>query len=113
RVSTPPELPGWRHTYSGKVRDLYVPDTVPDTAPDAAPDAGRDSSDRLLVVASDRVSAFDVVLSPGIPDKGVLLTTLRRRPAEAAPLTPAEEAALEKRLAERPDLDASSPHDHP
>ena len=30
----------------------------------------------MLVVASDRVSAFDHVLSPGIPDKGVLLTTL-------------------------------------
>jgi len=52
---------------------------------------------------------FLVVLIAG----GVLLTTLRRRPAEAAPLTPTEEAALAKRLAERPDLDASSPHDHP
>ena len=30
----------------------------------------------MLVVASDRVSAFDHVLSPGIPGKGVLLTTL-------------------------------------
>ncbi len=59
-------LAGWRHVYSGKVRDLYVPDDVPDTA----------SAERLLVVASDRVSAFDHVLSPGIPDKGVLLTTL-------------------------------------
>ncbi|WP_295786546.1 phosphoribosylaminoimidazolesuccinocarboxamide synthase [uncultured Microbacterium sp.] len=66
-TSAPPlELPGWRHVYSGKVRDLYVP---ADTADDAAPA-------RLLVVASDRVSAFDQVLSPGIPDKGELLTTL-------------------------------------
>ncbi len=66
-TSAPPvDLPGWRHVYSGKVRDLYVP---ADTADDAAPA-------RLLVVASDRVSAFDHVLSPGIPDKGVLLTTL-------------------------------------
>ena len=66
-TSAPPlELPGWRHVYSGKVRDLYVP---ADTAADAAPA-------RLLVVASDRVSAFDQVLSPGIPDKGELLTTL-------------------------------------
>lgn len=62
---TPLDLPGWRHVYSGKVRDLYVPDTA-----DEAP------ADRMLVVASDRVSAFDHVLSPGIPDKGVLLTTL-------------------------------------
>jgi cytochrome c-type biogenesis protein CcmH len=51
---------------------------------------------------------FLVVLIAG----GVLLATLRRRPAEAAPLTAAEEAALAERLADRPDLDASSPHDH-
>ncbi|MDQ1172536.1 phosphoribosylaminoimidazole-succinocarboxamide synthase [Microbacterium testaceum] len=60
------EIPGWRHVYSGKVRDLYVP---ADTAADATPA-------HLLVVASDRVSAFDHVLSPGIPGKGELLTTL-------------------------------------
>ncbi|MBD8206956.1 phosphoribosylaminoimidazolesuccinocarboxamide synthase [Microbacterium sp. CFBP 8790] len=66
RVTTAPplELAGWRHVYSGKVRDLYVPTG---TAEAPAP---------LLVVASDRVSAFDEVLTPGIPDKGVLLTTL-------------------------------------
>jgi phosphoribosylaminoimidazole-succinocarboxamide synthase len=58
-------LPGWTHAYSGKVRDLYVPDGT--TLADAA---------ELLVVASDRVSAFDFVLSPGIPRKGELLTTL-------------------------------------
>jgi phosphoribosylaminoimidazole-succinocarboxamide synthase len=66
-TSAPPlSLPGWRHVYSGKVRDLYVPD---DTAEGATPA-------HLLVVASDRVSAFDHVLAPGIPDKGELLTTL-------------------------------------
>jgi phosphoribosylaminoimidazole-succinocarboxamide synthase len=64
-------LPGWRHVYSGKVRDLYVPET-PRT--DAAP--GLEAADRVLVVASDRVSAFDHVLEPGIPGKGELLTTL-------------------------------------
>ncbi len=58
-------LPGWRHVYSGKVRDLYEPEGE-------APGA----SDRLLVVASDRVSAFDHVLRPGIPGKGELLTRL-------------------------------------
>ncbi|MCS5713978.1 phosphoribosylaminoimidazolesuccinocarboxamide synthase [Herbiconiux sp. CPCC 205716] len=63
-----PVAPGWRHVYSGKVRDLFVPD---DTAPDARPAA-------LLVVASDRVSAFDHVLEPGIPGKGELLTGLSR-----------------------------------
>ncbi|ALJ22157.1 phosphoribosylaminoimidazolesuccinocarboxamide synthase [Microbacterium sp. No. 7] len=61
-MSEPLDLPGWTHVYSGKVRDLYRPETG---------DPGR-----MLVVASDRVSAFDHVLSPGIPDKGALLTTL-------------------------------------
>jgi phosphoribosylaminoimidazole-succinocarboxamide synthase len=63
---TPLDLDGWRHVYSGKVRDLYVPADTPE--------GGR--AERMLVVASDRVSAFDHVLSPGIPGKGVLLTTL-------------------------------------
>jgi len=64
-------VPGWTHTYSGKVRDLYVPDDTADGQ------AVRDAhGDVVLVVASDRVSAFDHVLSPGIPDKGVVLTQL-------------------------------------
>jgi phosphoribosylaminoimidazole-succinocarboxamide synthase len=46
---------------SGKVRDLYAVD-----------------SDRLLLVASDRLSAFDVVLPTPIPDKGRVLTGLSR-----------------------------------
>lgn len=62
--AAPADLPGWTHVYSGKVRDLYRPADA-----DAQPD-------RMLVVASDRVSAFDHVLSPGIPGKGELLTTL-------------------------------------
>jgi phosphoribosylaminoimidazole-succinocarboxamide synthase len=57
---------GWHAVYSGKVRDLYLPDGVADVA----------STDRMLVVASDRVSAFDHVLEPGIPSKGELLTSL-------------------------------------
>lgn len=57
-------LPGWQHTYSGKVRDLYVPTDPAD--------------DRLLVVASDRISAFDFALDPAIPGKGALLTRLSR-----------------------------------
>ncbi len=56
-------LPGWTHVYSGKVRDLYRPEADPDNGP-------------LLVVASDRVSAFDHVLEPAIPGKGALLTAL-------------------------------------
>src|SRR5699024_1479815 len=49
------QLPGWRHAYSGKVRDLYAPE---------------DGSDRILVVASDRISAYDHILPTPIPDKG-------------------------------------------
>jgi phosphoribosylaminoimidazole-succinocarboxamide synthase len=58
-------LAGWDHVYSGKVRDLYVPSGQ-----------SLESSENVLVVASDRVSAFDHVLSPGIPGKGELLTSL-------------------------------------
>jgi phosphoribosylaminoimidazole-succinocarboxamide synthase len=49
-------LPLWRR---GKVRDVY--------------DAG---AERLLIVASDRVSAFDVVMQEAVPDKGRVLTQL-------------------------------------
>ncbi|SDH54397.1 phosphoribosylaminoimidazole-succinocarboxamide synthase [Arthrobacter subterraneus] len=56
------ELAGWQHIYSGKVRDLYEPVTGED--------------DRVLVVASDRISAYDFVLSSEIPDKGRVLTQL-------------------------------------
>jgi phosphoribosylaminoimidazole-succinocarboxamide synthase len=59
-------VPGWRHVYSGKVRDLYVPET----------ESNLESSSSMLLVASDRVSAFDHVLEPGIPGKGALLTRL-------------------------------------
>jgi len=47
------------HVYSGKVRELY--------------EVGHD---RLLIVASDRVSVYDVVLPDDIPDKGRVLTGL-------------------------------------
>jgi phosphoribosylaminoimidazole-succinocarboxamide synthase len=50
---------GLPHLYSGKVRELY--------------EVGHD---RLLMVASDRVSVFDVVLPDEIPDKGRVLTGL-------------------------------------
>ncbi|HKU29306.1 MAG TPA: phosphoribosylaminoimidazolesuccinocarboxamide synthase [Arthrobacter sp.] len=62
------DLPGWQHVYSGKVRDLYVPaeDSVKELV----------GQDCVLVVASDRISAFDHVLSSEIPDKGRVLTQL-------------------------------------
>ncbi len=47
------------HVNRGKVRDLY-----------------RVDEDRLLIVASDRISAYDVVLAEPIPDKGRVLTLL-------------------------------------
>ncbi|HEX3930942.1 MAG TPA: phosphoribosylaminoimidazolesuccinocarboxamide synthase [Nocardioides sp.] len=54
-----PELDGLTPLHSGKVRDLY-----------ALPDG------RLLMVASDRISAFDFVLDTTIPDKGEILTRM-------------------------------------
>ncbi len=51
-------LPGLPPPRRGKVRDVY------------------DLGDRLLLVATDRISAFDCVLSPGIPEKGKILTQL-------------------------------------
>lgn len=63
------DLPGWRHVYSGKVRDLYEPEL-------SHYSGAHPLGDVVLVVASDRVSAYDHVLSPGIPDKGTVLTQL-------------------------------------
>jgi len=61
---TAPDLPGWTHTYAGKVRDLYLP---------AAP---HPDGDVVLVVASDRISAYDHVLPTPVPGKGIVLTQL-------------------------------------
>jgi phosphoribosylaminoimidazole-succinocarboxamide synthase len=52
-------LQGWKHFRSGKVRDLYT-----------------NENGELLLVASDRISAFDYVLPTPIPNKGKLLTQL-------------------------------------
>ena len=83
-------LPGWHHVYSGKVRDLYE---------------NPDEPGRMLVVASDRVSAFDHVLEPGIPGKGALLTRLSLWwfaqldvPNHLVPAPPSAPAALEGAL---------------
>ncbi|HET7799808.1 MAG TPA: phosphoribosylaminoimidazolesuccinocarboxamide synthase [Humibacillus xanthopallidus] len=60
------DLPGYQHVYSGKVRDLYAP-------------VGSDGEvvpDQLLLVASNRLSAYDWMMSPEIPDKGEVLTRL-------------------------------------
>lgn len=62
-----PALAGYAHLYSGKVRDLYAP-------LDAA--TGERRTDRLLLVASDRISAYDFILDTPVPDKGAVLTQL-------------------------------------
>ncbi|HEX5996917.1 MAG TPA: phosphoribosylaminoimidazolesuccinocarboxamide synthase [Jiangellales bacterium] len=54
------ELAGFRQVYSGKVRDLYA----------------QESTGLLLIVASDRISAYDYVLDTPIPDKGRILTAM-------------------------------------
>jgi len=52
------QLPGLKHVSSGKVRDMF------------------DIGDSLLIVTSDRLSAFDVVMANGIPFKGKVLNRL-------------------------------------
>ena len=64
--TSPPALHGFQHVYSGKVRDLYAPIGVD----------GEVVPDQLLLVASDRLSAYDWMMSPEIPDKGEVLTRL-------------------------------------
>ena len=54
------EIPGRKPDYAGKVRDIY------------------ELGDSLLIVATDRVSAYDVVLGEGIPGKGRVLTQISR-----------------------------------
>jgi phosphoribosylaminoimidazole-succinocarboxamide synthase len=58
-VPAAPEIAGWQHVRTGKVRDLYTND-----------------KGELLIVASDRISAFDWVLPTEIPNKGKLLTQI-------------------------------------
>ncbi|MGO1591265.1 phosphoribosylaminoimidazolesuccinocarboxamide synthase [Ancrocorticia sp.] len=60
------EISSWTHVYSGKVRDVYV----------AAGASNHRGEDSYLMVASDRISAFDYVLPTQIPDKGKILTQL-------------------------------------
>jgi phosphoribosylaminoimidazole-succinocarboxamide synthase len=54
-----PVIDGWTHIRTGKVRDLYS-----------------NQSGEILLVASDRISAFDWVLPTTIPNKGAILTQL-------------------------------------
>src|SRR5258705_10359630 len=52
------ELPGVKKIKSGKVRDIF------------------DLGDRLLFVATDRISAFDCIMPNGVPRKGEVLTQI-------------------------------------
>ena len=54
------DIPGARLINRGKVRDIY------------------DAGEYLVIVATDRISAFDVVMNQGIPYKGVVLTQISR-----------------------------------
>lgn len=54
-----PLIPGWTHLRTGKVRDLYANDKK-----------------QILLVASDRISAYDWVMPTTIPNKGAVLTQL-------------------------------------
>jgi len=63
----PLALPGYAPVYSGKVRELYAP---------IDESTGVARQDQLLLVATDRISAFDYILDSEIPDKGKVLTQL-------------------------------------
>jgi phosphoribosylaminoimidazole-succinocarboxamide synthase len=58
-----PTIEGAAHVHSGKVRDLYRLESG-------------EHAGRLLMVASDRISAYDFVLDTAIPDKGEILTRM-------------------------------------
>ncbi len=81
---------------SGKVRELF------------------DAGDALLIIATDRLSAFDVILPDGIPGKGVLLTQLSlwwfQRLAAQTPnhLFPDHDGEIARRLRDWPHLQARS-----
>jgi phosphoribosylaminoimidazole-succinocarboxamide synthase len=62
-IPAAPVIEGTTHVHSGKVRDLYRIDSG-------------EHEGRLLMVASDRISAYDFVLDSLIPDKGEILTRM-------------------------------------
>lgn len=75
--NNPPMIPGWTHVYSGKVRDLYVPEESRyDAAGLTVSDDAEIRAGSVMVVASDRISAFDKILHTEIPDKGKILTQM-------------------------------------
>lgn len=89
-------IPNGRLVSRGKVRDIYATD------------------DALILVATDRISAFDCVLSPGIPGRGVILTRLsnfwfeRFRSAVPNHLVATDLADFPAPYCEHPELDGRS-----
>ena len=91
------KISGWKHFYSGKIRDLYESEDP-------------SQPDLVLIVASDRISAFDNILSPAIPGKGENLTAItnfwfeklnvpnHRVQSVAAPSEVASRATVAKKL---------------
>lgn len=82
------DIPGLKRFATGKVRDVY------------------DLGDTLLIIATDRISAFDVIMPNGIPDKGRVLTQMSRfwfqqlRPHVSTHYITTDEAAIATRIAE-------------
>lgn len=75
--NAPLEIPGWTHVYSGKVRELYVPNEgTGDVTGVCVKDDAELRAGSVMVVASDRISAFDQIIPTEIPDKGKILTQL-------------------------------------
>ena len=64
-IRTDFQFPGQKSVYKGKVRDVYTLE-----------------GDRLLMIASDRLSAFDVVMPKGIPFKGQILNQIATKMME-------------------------------
>lgn len=67
-LSEIPEIPGWKKVAVGKVREIFIPADAVDLA----------GADKLLMVATDRISAYDFILDTPIPGKGAVLTQLSR-----------------------------------
>lgn len=63
-----PVIPGWKRVATGKVREVFIPEES----------AGPNSAEKLLLVATDRISAFDHILDTPIPGKGAVLTQMSR-----------------------------------
>ncbi len=65
-IKTDYHFPGQKSVYNGKVRDVY-----------------NINNEKLVMVATDRISAFDVILPKGIPFKGQVLNTIASRELDA------------------------------